>query len=280
MLKRYGAKGLGLVLLTATGMLVGGIALAGTGSDSALAGPGTSTCPVITPATTSSQYTLEGRVVDMMQDHMGLTDRQAGDWAAEMVEHMQAVHGNQAGTLIDQMDRFHDEYFQEGQYGPGMMGDQYGSGMRSDINGVGTGNMMSGQYGTGNMMDVGRPSGPGGSATTVSNYALGSMMGGASSPAGTMMGGNQVAPGTMMGGTTTTTVAGSGVNSPTTSTTSTTQGSVTSPGPPGPGTMMGGNQAAPVTPGTPGTMMNEGTGTTSQATTPGMMGGGGMGSRR
>jgi hypothetical protein len=107
MLRTYWKKGLGLVLLTATSMLVGGFVLAGLGGHSAFAQIGTVTNGAATaitagaPAATISEPAISRDVViDMMKDHMGFTDEQADQQATQMLEHMQAVHGDEAGTMM------------------------------------------------------------------------------------------------------------------------------------------------------------------------------------
>jgi hypothetical protein len=287
MFKTLWAKGLGLVAATAVGMLIGGVALAGLGGHSALAqtglarqttnatttaGSGKTGTAVLASATTfvadsSVPATLKDRIIDMMKDHMGLTDQQAGDWADAMTEHMQLVHGDLTAPMLDQMDLHMDQYGYGN--GSGMMGGVNsgtpgtpGSMMNGATPGATSGSMMGGTYGQspsgvtpGTMMGQTTPAATGGTS-----QLPGTMMGGVNSGTpgtpGSMMSGVApgVTPGTMMGGTTTTTLTGSGTTTPTTLTTQTT--------------------AAPQTNRTPGTMMN---GVTPGVTSPGtMMGGGGM----
>ena len=138
MFKRYWARGLGLVLLTAAGMLLGGFVLAGIGGHSALAQLGTTapavTAPSAAPALSDAATpdTIKDRIIDMMKDHMGLTDQQANDWADTMTGHMQGAWGDWTGIVLDQMDRYMDQYV----YGNGMM------------NGFTPGTMMNGTTAT------------------------------------------------------------------------------------------------------------------------------------
>jgi hypothetical protein len=262
MFKTVWAKGLGLVVATVVGMLIGGVALAGLGGHNALAQNGSAgqaantivasvsagnadASPVsatMSAADVTAPATLTDRVIDMMKDHMGLSDQQANDWAQAMAEHMQAVHGHLSGPTLDQMYQYMDQY----GYGYGMM------------NGINPGSPAT----PGTMMNGVIP----GSVTPGTMMGWAATTGGATAPStpttqgpGTMM--NGVTPGTMMGGTTTTTGTTPTTSGTTTQTTTTPQTYFT------PGTMMGGTQVTPVTPaGTSGSMMNG-------ATSGGMMGG-------
>ena len=273
MFKTVWAKGLGLVVATAIGMLIGGVALAGLGGHNALAQNGSTgqaastivasvsagdanASPVSATGPTvdvTMPATLKDRIIDMMKDHMGLSDQQANDWAQAMAEHMQAVHGDLSGPTLDQMYQYMDQY----GYGYGMMnGINPGTSATPGtmMNGVTPGSMMGGTY-----------------TQSPSSVTPGTMMGWTTTTTGGTTAPSTPAtqgPGTMMGGTSTTTGGTPTTSGATSQATTTPQTYVT------PGTMMGGTQVTPVTPaGTSGSMMNG-------ATSGGMVGGSAGGTTR
>jgi len=64
---------------------------------STVAAPAVATLP-----TTSVDPALKNRMREMLKERMGLTGPEADKLVDSMAEHMQAVHGDQAGAMLDQ----------------------------------------------------------------------------------------------------------------------------------------------------------------------------------
>ncbi len=156
-----GVAGIGLVALGLFGLS----ALAGAGPDVIDSAAARTSASVVltgqenTPSTGSESTVQDGdfqdRVKDMIQEHMGLTGEEADRWANEMAEHMTAVHGEDAGEMLDWCSQAWDGDGTTG--GGGMMGGTTGGGMMGGSGGGmmgGSGGGMMGGSG-GGMMGLG-----------------------------------------------------------------------------------------------------------------------------
>jgi hypothetical protein len=147
MFKTTKVRIVGLVLAGAV-VLSGGIY-----ATTALAagGPSTETTPSQAVSTTAEWR--EG-MLDMLQDHMGLSGQAAEDFADEMTEHMQGFDND---FNFQEMTDWCNQYGGpdgEGAYGPGMMDEgTYGPGMMDDYGTCGPGMMGDGTYDPGMMDD-------------------------------------------------------------------------------------------------------------------------------
>src|SRR5450759_5691197 len=93
-----GASGLfGLRALAAPGPSVPPLTSAVAAPASTVAAPA-----VATVATQAVDPALKDRVREMLKERMGLTGPEADKLVDSMAEHMQAVHGDQAGAMLDQ----------------------------------------------------------------------------------------------------------------------------------------------------------------------------------
>ncbi|MCZ7665356.1 MAG: hypothetical protein M5U22_21585 [Thermoleophilia bacterium] len=141
-----GVAGIGLVALGLFGLS----ALAGAGPDVIDSAAARTSAPVVltgqenTPSTGSESTVQDGdfqdRVKDMIQEHMGLTGEEADRWANEMAEHMTAVHGEDAGDMLDWCSQAWDG---DGTTTGGMMG----GGTTGGMMGGSGGGMMGGSGG-------------------------------------------------------------------------------------------------------------------------------------
>jgi hypothetical protein len=93
-----GASGLfGLRALAAPGPSVPPLTSAVAAPASTVAAPA-----VATVATQAVDPALKDRMREMLKERMGLTGPEADKLVDSMAEHMQAVHGDQAGAMLDQ----------------------------------------------------------------------------------------------------------------------------------------------------------------------------------
>ena len=93
-----GASGLfGLRALASPGASLPPIASAVAASASTVATPA-----VATVANQAVDPALRDRMREMLKERMGLTGPEADKLVDSMAEHMQAVHGDQAGAMLDQ----------------------------------------------------------------------------------------------------------------------------------------------------------------------------------
>jgi hypothetical protein len=135
---------LGLIVVGALGLV--GLRSLGTAGATLPAVSQAVAAPALTPvaattaaATTPVDPALKDTVRDMLQKRMGLSAAEADRLAGSMAEHMQAVHGDQAGAMAGACGAQADGQSTTGA--PGQPGAWNGSGMMS---GAGTGSGMMG----------------------------------------------------------------------------------------------------------------------------------------
>jgi hypothetical protein len=145
MLRTTKTRVIGLALAGAV-VLSGGIY-----ATTALAIGGSSTDTAPTQQAPSSTAEWRAGMLDMLQDHMGLSGQAAEDFADEMSEHMQGFDQDfDLQEIVDWCNQYGGPG-SDGTYGPGMMDEgTYGPGMMDEDFGYGgygmMGGMMNGYY--------------------------------------------------------------------------------------------------------------------------------------
>lgn len=129
-------RGLALLSLGIVGLLV--VALVGPAwaadAGGAQAVTGARNVQPVQAQTQATPGATRDSVLDMLRDHMGLTGDDAEAWADDMLGHMQAVHGDQTGEMVQACSEYAGENGgaganQNGTTWRGMMGGASGSAM-------------------------------------------------------------------------------------------------------------------------------------------------------
>ena len=123
MFKRTKTRVIGLAL-------VGAVVLAGAVyTTTAVAVGGVSAYPTTAQAAqTATESQLRSAILDMLEDHMGITGSEANSFADQMVAHMQDVNANGDFDFEAMVDRC-NRSLGSNPGGGGMMGGSYGGGM-------------------------------------------------------------------------------------------------------------------------------------------------------